>query len=171
MMCGLDVYKRQTLSSGNLRFFVTYDDSEETDPYATGVESAYFYFDGTYRGTYDRDNLGSTSGLMHFGSGLHSITFYLKDGYGNVTRETRYFTVAAEETDVPGVSLDLRGEPTVGKMCIRDSHRRHPHRSGRVGLHSRGRSRPLAPCPDRHQHQRRPELDQRLYQLQQRRWV
>ena len=104
-----------TLSSGNLRFFVTYDDSEETDPYATGVESAYFYFDGTYRGRYDRDNLGSTSGLMHFGSGLHSITFYLKDGYGNVTRETRYFTVAAEETDVPGVSLDLRGEPTVGK--------------------------------------------------------
>ena len=104
-----------TLNSGNLRFFVTYDDSEETDPYATGVESAYFYFDGTYRGRYDRDNLGSTSGLMHFGSGLHSITFYLKDGYGNVTRETRYFTVAAEETDVPGVSLDLRGEPTVGK--------------------------------------------------------
>ena len=39
-----------TLSSGNLRFFVTYDDGEETDPYATGVESAYFYFDGTYRG-------------------------------------------------------------------------------------------------------------------------
>ena len=104
-----------TLNSGNLRFFVTYDDGEETDPYATGVESAYFYFDGTYRGRYDRDNLGSTSGLMHFGNGLHSITFYLKDGYGNVTRETRYFTVAAEETDVPGVSLDLRGEPTVGK--------------------------------------------------------
>ena len=104
-----------TLSSGNLRFFVTYDDSEETDPYATGVESAYFYFDGTYRGTYDRDNLGSTSGLMHFGNGLHSITFYLKDGYGNVTRETRYFTVNAEQTDVPGVSLELQGQPTVGK--------------------------------------------------------
>ena len=104
-----------TLSSGNLRFFVTYDDSEETDPYATGVESAYFYFDGTYRGRYDRDNLGSTSGLMHFGSGLHSITFYLKDGYGNVTRETRYFTVQAEQTDLPGVSLTPQGAPTVGK--------------------------------------------------------
>ncbi len=103
------------LNSGNLRFFVTYDDSEETDPYATGVESAYFYFDGTYRGTYDRDNLGSTSGLMHFGNGLHSITFYLKDGYGNVTRETRYFTVDAEQTDVPSVSLELQGQPTVGK--------------------------------------------------------
>ena len=104
-----------TLSSGNLRFFVTYDDSEDTDPYATGVESAYFYFDGTYRGRYDRDNLGSTSGLMHFGSGLHSITFYLKDGYGNVTRETRYFTVQAEQTDLPGVSLTPQGVPTVGK--------------------------------------------------------
>lgn len=91
------------LNSGNLRFFVTYDDSEETDPYATGVESAYFYFDGTYRGTYDRDNLGSTSGLMHFGNGLHSITFYLKDGYGNVTRETRYFTVGRAQR-VPGAS-------------------------------------------------------------------
>ena len=103
------------LDSGNLRFFVTYDDSEETDPYATGVESAYFYFDGTYRGKYDRDILGSTSGLMHFGNGLHSITFYLKDGYGNVTRETRYFTVQAEQTDLPGVSLTPQGAPTVGK--------------------------------------------------------
>ena len=103
------------LNSGNLRFFVTYDDSEETDPYATGVESAYFYFDGLYRGKYDSDNLGSTSGLMHFGNGLHSITFYLKDGYGNVTRETRYFTVQAEQTDLPGVSLTPQGAPTVGK--------------------------------------------------------
>ena len=104
-----------TLHSDKLRFFVTYHDSEETDPYATGVESAYFYFDGTYRGKYDRDILGSTSGLMHFGNGLHSITFYLKDGYGNVTRETRYFTVQAEQTDLPGVSLTLQGAPTVGK--------------------------------------------------------
>ena len=104
-----------TLHSDKLRFFVTYHDSEETDPYATGVESAYFYFDGTYRGKYDCDILGSTSGLMHFGNGLHSITFYLKDGYGNVTRETRYFTVQAEQTDLPGVSLTPQGAPTVGK--------------------------------------------------------
>ena len=104
-----------TLHSDKLRFFVTYHDSEETDPYATGVESAYFYFDGTYRGKYDRDILGSTSGLMHFGNGLHSITFYLKDGYGNVTRETRYFTVEAETPDVPNIALNTLGVPTVGK--------------------------------------------------------
>ena len=104
-----------TLHSDKLRFFVTYNDSEETDPYATGVESAYFYFDGTYRGKYDCDILGSTSGLMHFGNGLHSITFYLKDGYGNVTRETRYFTVEAEKPDVPNIVLNAQGVPTVGK--------------------------------------------------------
>lgn len=104
-----------TLHSDKLRFFVTYHDSEETDPYATGVESAYFYFDGTYRGKYDCDILGSTSGLMHFGNGLHSITFYLKDGYGNVTRETRYFTVEAEKPDVPNIALNALGVPTVGK--------------------------------------------------------
>ena len=104
-----------TLHSDKLRFFVTYNDSEETDPYATGVESAYFYFDGTYRGKYDCDILGSTSGLMHFGNGLHSITFYLKDGYGNVTRETRYFTVEAEKPDVPNNALNTLGVPTVGK--------------------------------------------------------
>lgn len=104
-----------TLHSDKLRFFVTYHDSEETDPYATGVESAYFYFDGTYRGKYDCDILGSTSGLMHFGNGLHSITIYLKDGYGNVTRETRYFTVEAEKPDVPNIVLNTLGVPTVGK--------------------------------------------------------
>ena len=104
-----------TLHSDKLRFFVTYNDSEETDPYATGVESAYFYFDGTYRGKYNCDILGSTSGLMHFGNGLHSITFYLKDGYGNVTRETRYFTVEAEKPDVPNIALNTLGVPTVGK--------------------------------------------------------
>lgn len=104
-----------TLHSDKLRFFVTYHDSEETDPYATGVESAYFYFDGTYRGKYDCDILGSTSGLVHFGNGLHSITFYLKDGYGNVTRETRYFTVEAEKPDVPNIALNTLGVPTVGK--------------------------------------------------------
>ena len=104
-----------TLHSDKLRFFVTYHDSEETDPYATGVESAYFYFDGTYRGKYDCDILGSTSGLMHFGNSLHSITFYLKDGYGNVTRETRYFTVEAEKPDVPNIALNALGVPTVGK--------------------------------------------------------
>ena len=104
-----------TLLSDKLRFFVTYHDSEETDPYATGVESAYFYFDGTYRGKYDCDILGSTSGLMHFGNGLHSITFYLKDGYGNVTRETRYFTVEAKKPDVPNIALNTLGVPSVGK--------------------------------------------------------
>ncbi len=115
-----------TLRSGDLRFFVTYDDNEETDPFATGVESAYFYFDGTYRGTYDKDILGSTSALMHFSEGLHSITFYLKDGYGNVTRETRYFTVVADDAKLPGVSLDIQGSPMVGKPWVMELNSSNP---------------------------------------------
>ena len=63
------------------------------------MESAYFYFDGTYFGPCEKDNLEADH-WADFPNGQHSITFYLKDGYGNVTRETRYFTVAAtEETD------------------------------------------------------------------------
>ena len=81
---------------------------------ATGVASAYFYFDGSYRGTYTKDILGSTSALMHFSEGMHSITFYLKDGYGNVTRETRYFNVVADDAKLPAVKLDVTGAPTVG---------------------------------------------------------
>ncbi len=104
-----------TLTSGDLRFFVTYDDNEDADPCATGVEAAYFYFDGSYYNKYEKDNIGSTSALMHFGNGEHSITFYLKDGYGNITRETRYFTVNAAETELPKVALEVQGEPTVGK--------------------------------------------------------
>ena len=103
-----------TVNSGDLRFFVTYDDNESTDFFATGVESAYFYFDGSYRGTYTKDILGSTSALMHFSEGMHSITFYLKDGYGNVTRETRYFNVVADDAKMPAVKLDVTGAPTVG---------------------------------------------------------
>ena len=101
--------------SGSLRFYVTYDDFENVDPHATGIESAYFYFDGVYYGRYDRDNLGSTSYLMHFGKGQHSITFYLKDGNGNVTRETRYFTVEEASENLPNITLNSNGNPEVGK--------------------------------------------------------
>ena len=103
-----------------LNFYVTYNDFEQTDPFATGVESAYFYFDGTYFGPCERDNLGSWVTGLIFPNGQHSITFYLKDGYGNVTRETRYFTVAAtEETDInhdmTNVRLAADERPEVGK--------------------------------------------------------
>ena len=39
----VDLEDGMTLDSDKLRFFVTYNDSEDTDPYATGVESAYFF--------------------------------------------------------------------------------------------------------------------------------
>jgi exopolysaccharide biosynthesis protein len=104
-------------------FYATYDDNEDTDKFATGVESAYFYLDGTYYGAGDKDNLGSTLKGVQIPNGEHSLTFYLKDGFGNITRETRHFTVNGsnavtidgKETQLTGVSFATDGEPIVGK--------------------------------------------------------
>ncbi len=99
-----------------LNFHASYHDNETTDLFATGVESAYFYFDGTYFGSGTRDNLGSTLLNIPFADGAHSVTFYLKDGYGNITRDTRYFTVdSGDSNELTAVSLRANGEPTVGQ--------------------------------------------------------
>ena len=104
-------------------FFAAYDDCEETDPFATGIESAYFYLDGTYYSPGQKDNLGSTLTGVKLPNGPHSLTFYVKDGYGNVTRETRYFTVEGsnqyeqdgEIKDYTWVNLQCDPTPVVGE--------------------------------------------------------
>ena len=90
-----DLENGAVLNSDTLNFFVSYHDSEDTDEFATGIESAYFYLDGVYYGEGSKDNLGSTLAGIRMADGEHSMTFYLKDGFGNVTRETRCFTVDA----------------------------------------------------------------------------
>ena len=110
-----DLEEDSKLGTNAPAFYVTYDDNEDTDKFATGVESAYFYLDGTYYGTGDKDNLGSTLKDVHIPNGQHSITFYLKDGFGNVTRETRYFTIEGEESQYTGIDFAADGEPVVGK--------------------------------------------------------
>ncbi|MGM9912823.1 leucine-rich repeat protein [Floccifex sp.] len=105
------------LASNTLNFFVSYDDNQATDENATGIESAYFYFDGNYYGEGSIDNLGSTLTGLELSNGEHSLTFYLKDGYGNVTRETRYFTVNGNE-EYTKVSLDTSKNPLVGKDYV-----------------------------------------------------
>ncbi len=101
------------VSSSDLVFYATYDDNEDTDAFSTGVESAYFYLDGTYYGTGDQDNLGSTLAVT-MANGPHSVTFYLKDAYGNVTRETRYFTVEAEGSTLTNMSIQADSAPSIG---------------------------------------------------------
>jgi len=102
-----------TIKTNNINFFAAYDDSETTDPFAEGIESAYYYIDGAYVGTGDVDVLGSTLRNVYLSDGEHSVTFYLKDGYGNVTRDTRYFTVEGEE-DITSVTLVSANAPEVG---------------------------------------------------------
>ena len=96
---------------------------KRTDPFATGIESAYFYLDGTYYSPGQKDNLGSTLTGVKLPNGPHSLTFYVKDGYGNVTRETRYFTVEGsnqyeqdgEIKDYTWVNLQCDPTPVVEK--------------------------------------------------------
>ncbi len=102
------------ISKSNLNFYVTYDDNEATDPYAEGIESAYFYIDGKYYGEGIKDVAGSMLTGVHLANGSHSIMFYLKDGYGNVTREVRYFNVNDATSSVPTVFLHFEDEPNVG---------------------------------------------------------
>lgn len=103
----------------------------------------------------------SLRGPRRRGEGLCSIRY---------RRGIRRYRPLRPQRHQAGVRLD---RPDRYGRCVpgpgrQPGHRRHPHRSGRMGLHSRGRSRPLAPGPDCHQYRRRQQLDQRLYQLQQR---
>ena len=102
------------LTDNVLSFNATYDDNEDTDEFATGIESAYFYLDGVYYGEGSRDNLGSTLTGIAMADGSHSLTMYIKDSFGNVTRETRYFTVRGGAS-YTGMALQVNGAPQLGR--------------------------------------------------------
>ncbi len=105
-----------TVDENTLSFYAAYDDKEETDPFATGVDTAYFLIDGVNMGEgINESSLGhSTLENITLSNGDHSITFYVKDGYGNITRETRTFTVKGKE-DYPSITMKPEGDPYVGK--------------------------------------------------------
>lgn len=102
------------VSDNTLSFFATYNDHEDTDDFATGIESAYFYLDGIYYGAGNQDSLGSTLAGITMADGAHSLTMYIKDSFGNVTRETRYFTVQGGGA-FTNMELRANGAPTVGR--------------------------------------------------------
>lgn len=82
--------------------------------YTTGIDASTvrMYIDGVnvagndaYQYVADPD--GSKNHLydVHLLNGTHSVTVAIRDGFGNETTETRYFTVEGEEADVPTVSV------------------------------------------------------------------
>ncbi len=89
----------------NIRFY--YDDNELTDRYATGVVTKLFYVDGVlYNGGQDFSNEGFIQMTkLELANGKHSLTAYVKDGNGNVTRKTVYFEIKGTE-EYPSVSVD-----------------------------------------------------------------
>ncbi|MGN1445513.1 MAG: fibronectin type III domain-containing protein, partial [Eubacteriales bacterium] len=80
--------------AGDVTFWFYFNDNEYTDRYATGVVTELFYIDDMLAGG---GSLVQQEGYAflprQLSNGPHSLTCYAKDGFGNVTRKTVYFTV------------------------------------------------------------------------------
>ncbi len=114
-----------TVYDNTLNFHAVYDDYEDTDPFAKGVDLVNFYIDGNNVGAGVQKDQGSTLSGITLANGEHSVTLYLRDGYGNVTRETRTFIVEGEE-EYPGFTLSVNGEPTVNSNWTLSLMATHP---------------------------------------------
>ncbi|MCD8356299.1 MAG: leucine-rich repeat protein, partial [Clostridia bacterium] len=100
------------LNTNTVTFDASFHDVE--NKYTTGIDTSTIrmYIDGInvtdnddY--TYVADPDGSKNHLydVNLLNGQHSITVSMRDGFGNETTETRYFTVSGEEQNVPTISV------------------------------------------------------------------
>lgn len=103
---------------------VTFDSyfHDVQNKYATGIDAGTvrMYIDGintadndAYQFVADPDGTRAHLYDTYLLNGRHSITVSVRDGFGNETSETRYFTVKGEETDVPTVSVVPKEETAV----------------------------------------------------------
>ena len=99
-------------------FWFDYNDNEYTDPYHSGVSTRLFYFDGMLAGGGFDVDAEQYSFLDKFlAEGQHSFTAYVKDVYGNVTTETRYFSFTYAKDDIenyPALSVDYSQQLYLG---------------------------------------------------------
>lgn len=95
---------------------VTFDSyfHDVENKYTTGVDASTvrMYIDGVntadneaYQFVAEPDGTKSHLYDVYLLNGQHSITVTIRDGFGNETSETRYFTVKGEEADVPTVTV------------------------------------------------------------------
>ena len=85
------------MTGSSLNFTVNYSDSEATNKYASGIDTAStrVYIDGVNQTANAEINTGSLYlRNLNLRNGEHSLTVYLKDLYGNETNTTYYFRVA-----------------------------------------------------------------------------
>lgn len=104
--------------TGRPCFWFDYNDNEYTDKYATGVSTKLFYFDGMLNGGgYSVDAEGYVFMEKYLSNGPHTLTCYVKDEAGNITRETRSFTITGADAtykSYPTMSVEHSDELYLG---------------------------------------------------------
>lgn len=107
------------MTGSSLNFTVNYSDSEATDKYASGIDTAStrVYIDGVNQTANAEINTGSLYlRNLNLRNGEHSLTVYLKDLYGNETNTTYYFRVADPEGTEAGIAVvPQQAAPEIGK--------------------------------------------------------
>lgn len=107
------------VTGSSLNFTVNYSDSEATDKYASGIDTAStrVYIDGVNQTANAEINTGSLYlRNLNLRNGEHSLTVYLKDLYGNETNTTYYFRVADPEGTEAGIAVvPQQATPEIGK--------------------------------------------------------
>ena len=107
------------VTGSSLNFTVNYSDSEATDKYASGIDTAStrVYIDGVNQTANAEINTGSLYlRNLNLRNGEHSLTVYLKDLYGNETNTTYYFRVADPEGTEAGIAVvPQQAAPEIGK--------------------------------------------------------
>ena len=110
------------LNSGNLTFNAVYSDSEQTDKYATGIDTngIRVWLDGTdYTGELEINDGSLYLKGVALRNGTHTLTIRLKDFYGNVTTETRTFRVEDAEGMQSAIDILPQPEPPeIGKEYV-----------------------------------------------------
>lgn len=107
------------VTGSSLNFTVNYSDSEATDKYASGIDTAStrVYIDGVNQTANAEINTGSLYlRNLNLRNGEHSLTVYLKDLYGNETNTTYYFRVVDPEGTEAGIAVvPQQAAPEIGK--------------------------------------------------------
>lgn len=98
-----------SLTSGDISIEATYNDSQSTDKYASGIDvsGVQIAVDGkdyTSKATIETGHLLLPG--LNLNNGTHNVTITVKDLYGNVTKETRSIEIKDNEGGEAEVSVE-----------------------------------------------------------------
>lgn len=124
---GAEIENGGVINSNKVTFDAYFHDVQ--NKYTTGIDASTIrtYIDGVNVANYDSfqyvvDPDGSKCHTydVNLENGEHSITTIVRDGFGNESTETRTFTVEAEETDAPKVTVATREDSALigGKINV-----------------------------------------------------